>query len=73
MTYMNPLSLYSLLLERTLHFMQSRCRIAVSLRATIEDNNSHTLDNITIQVSNRYLHDRSSDGSCHHRYRYSHQ
>ena len=41
--YMNPLSLYSLLLECTLHFMQSRCRIAVSLRATIEDNNSHTI------------------------------
>ena len=38
-----PLSLYSLLLECTLHFMQSRCRIAVSLRATIEDNNSHTI------------------------------
>ena len=73
MTYMNPLSLYSLPLECTLHFMQGRCRIAVSLRATIEDNNSHTLDNITIQVSNRYLHDISSDGSCHRRYRYSHQ
>ena len=38
-----PLSLYSLLLECTLHFMQSRCRIAVSLRATIEDNNSYYL------------------------------
>ena len=67
------LRLYSLLLKRTLHFMQSRCRIAVSLRAAIEDNNSHTLNNITIQVSNRYLRDKSSGVSCHRRYKYSHR
>ena len=67
------LRLYSLLLKRTLHFMQSRCRIAMSLRAAIEDNNPHTLNNITIQVSNRYLRDKSSGVSCHRRYRYSHR
>ena len=41
MAYMNPLRIYSLLLQRTLHFMQSRCRIAVSLRAAIKDNYFH--------------------------------
>ena len=42
MAYMNPLGLYSLLLKRTLHFMQRRCRITMSLRAAIEDNYFHT-------------------------------